>query len=295
MIPYIKKIREYHLIIKIGDTFANYLSRMSKTIVLIPHYNNLDCLRKTLRTIYHNSSLDVLVVDDGSDAHQSPDLELLDASSNENVTVEVLKLKENKGIAHALNYGLDHILKENKHRFIARIDSGDICVSNRFEMQEQFLENNEKVGVVWSWVKWLDVEGRQVFCKKPPILHKKIKRKMSIRCSLIHPSTMYRLSVVQKIGKYPSSYAAAEDYAYFFDISKYTETANIPKFLTGVEHNKEGISNSKRKEQSRSKLKVIFNYSPLNVYFLYGIIYNLCLMSIGPDTILKMKTKIFSH
>jgi len=268
---------------------------MTKTIVLIPHYNNLDCLRKTLRSIYHKSSLDVLVVDDGSDLPQIPDFESLDASLNENVTIEVLRLKVNKGIAHALNYGLDHILKANKHRFIARIDSGDICVSNRFDIQEQFLEKNEKVGVVGSWVKWLNVDGGQVFCKKPPISHKKIKRKMSIRCSLIHPSTMYRLSVVRKVGKYPSNYAAAEDYAYFFDISKYTETANIPKFLTGVEHNNKGISISKRKEQSRSKLRVIFNYSPLNVYFLYGVIYNVCLMSVGPDTILKMKTKIFSH
>ena len=47
-------------------------------------------------------------------------------------------------------------------------------------------------------MRWLDSDGKQVFCKKPPTTHKKIRRKMSIRCSLIHPSTMYRLSIVKK-------------------------------------------------------------------------------------------------
>lgn len=267
---------------------------MSKTVVLIPHYNNLDCLRKTLNSIHHNECIDVLIVDDGSECVHKASIERVKESLNQNVSLEILMLDENKGITHALNHGLDYILKERKHKFIGRIDCGDICVSNRFELQEQFLTNNKDVGVVGSWVKWLDTDGKQVFCKKPPTLHKKIKRQMSIRCSLIHPSTMFRMSVVDNIGKYPCSYEAAEDYAYFFDIANHAETANIPKFLTGVEHNNEGISISKRKEQSKSKLKVIFDYSPFNFHFLYGIIYNLCLMSVGPATILRMKTKIFS-
>jgi glycosyltransferase involved in cell wall biosynthesis len=278
-----------------GKDFREIMNRMIKTVVLIPHYNNVVCLRKTLKSIHHNKGIDVLVVDDGSVIEQVPDLTVLGRILNENVSLEILKLNQNGGIAHALNYGLDHVLKGRKYQFIARIDCGDVCVSNRFEIQEQFLINNEKIGIVGSWVKWLDSEGKQIFCKKPPTLHKKIKRKMSIRCSLIHPSTMYRMSVVNDIGKYPCNYEAAEDYAYFFDIAKYAETANIPKFLTGVEHCEDGISFSQRKKQSKSKLRVIFKYSPFGFHFLYGVIYNLCLMSVGPSTMLKMKTKIFNN
>lgn len=268
---------------------------MSNTTVLIPHYNNLSSLQKTLKSIYHSKKIDVLVIDDGSEINKIPELPKLNSFLNPNVYLSVLNIGENKGIAYALNYGLDYILKEKKNQFIARIDCGDVCVSNRFEIQEQFLIENKEVDVVGSWVRWIDSKGEQVFCKKPPEKHKKIKRKMSVRCTLIHPSTMYRTTIVDSVGKYPDNYEAAEDYAYFFDIANHSQTANIPKFLTNVEHNEQGISNSKRKEQSKSKLKVIVNYSPLNLHLLYGLVYNIFLMSIGPATILKFKTKIFSH
>ncbi len=267
---------------------------MIKTIVLIPHYNNLGCLKKTLGSIKHAHGIDVLIVDDGSDELETPDLERLNDSLNQNVLLEIIKLNENKGISYALNHGLEHILKVKKHQFIARIDCGDVCVDDRFEVQENFLEQNKNIDIVGSWVRWLDESGKQVFCKKPPTTHNKIRRQMSIRCSLIHPSTMYRLSVVEDVGKYPDKYQAAEDYAYFFNIANKAKTANIPSFLTSVEFNEKGISQSRRKEQSKSKLRIIFDYSPLNFHFLYGVPYNLLLMSLSATTIMKIKTKIFS-
>lgn len=266
-----------------------------KTIILIPYYNNIKCLNKTLSSIMHTNGIDVLIVDDGSKDEQAPTLVKLKDSLNKNVSLEILRLNENQGIANALNYGLEHILKYKKHQFIARIDSGDVCVENRFEIQENYLIKNKEIDLVGSWVRWLDSEGKIAFCKKPPTAHKQIKKLMSVRCSLIHPSTMYRVSMVSNLGKYPTKFEAAEDYAYFFDIANKTKVANIPAFLTDVEYNEKGISVSRRKTQNKSKLKVILRHSPFNFYFLYGIIFNLCLMSVGTATILKMKVKIFKN
>ena len=267
---------------------------MKNTVVLIPHYNNLDCLVRTLQSICHTKGIDVLVVDDGSDKSMLPDFSTLQKELNENVSLEVLKVGKNKGITKALNIGLDHILKNKKHQFIARIDCGDVCVSNRFEIQEDFLFKNEGIALVGSWVKWIDNKGKVVFCKKPPLKHQEIKKRMSVRCSLIHPSTMFRYSVVKEIGKYPEEYEAAEDYAYFYAITNKYKAANIPEFLTSVEYTESGISATKRKEQNRSKLKIIYDFSPFDFRFLYGIIFNLVLMTLGPNTILKVKTKVFN-
>ena len=151
---------------------------MKNTVVLIPHYNNLDCLVRTLQSICHTKGIDVLVVDDGSDKSMLPDFSTLQKELNENVSLEVLKVGKNKGITKALNIGLDHILKNKKHQFIARIDCGDVCVSNRFEIQEDFLFKNEGIALVGSWVKWIDNKGKVVFCKKPPLKHQEIKKRI---------------------------------------------------------------------------------------------------------------------
>jgi glycosyltransferase involved in cell wall biosynthesis len=267
---------------------------MINTVVLIPHYNNLECLERTLESIYHAKGIDVLVVDDGSDGCMLPSFEMLQKVLNANVHLELIKLNKNEGITHALNVGLDHILINKKHHFIARIDCGDLCVYNRFERQENFLINNNDIALVGSWVKWVDGKGEVVFCKKPPINHKEIQRRMSVRCSLIHPSTMFRYSVVEELGKYPEEYEAAEDYAYFYKIINQYRVANIPEFLTTVEYTDDGISSTKRKEQNRSKLKIICAYSPVNFLFIYGMIFNLVLMTIGSSTILKIKKKVFN-
>ena len=39
---------------------------MSNIIVLIPHYNNLIGLKKTIASINEDISIDILVIDDGS-------------------------------------------------------------------------------------------------------------------------------------------------------------------------------------------------------------------------------------
>lgn len=268
---------------------------MNKTIVLIPHYNNLSKLKKTLKSISHKKGIDVLVIDDGSNAKHLPTFDTLKTCLNKNVSLEIILSKKNKGITFALNRGLDYILKKGTHQFIARIDCGDICVKNRFKIQEDFLLREKNVDIVGSWVKWLDEDsGEEVFSKKPPVEHDKIKKQMSIRCALIHPSTMYRLSAVKKVGKYPYKYEAAEDYAYFFYMTKKGKAANIPKFLTSVEHNKSGISISKRKEQSKNKLRIIYKYSPLRPTAIYGLFYNAILMRVPQKTVTRIKTKIYT-
>jgi hypothetical protein len=60
---------------------------MIKTVVLIPHYNNLDCLVRTLKSIYHSTGIDVLVVDDGSKESMFPDVKMLQRVVDPNVYI----------------------------------------------------------------------------------------------------------------------------------------------------------------------------------------------------------------
>ena len=54
--------------------------------------------------------------------------ELMDILSN--YKLDIYKLKEQKGLTYALNYGLEKC----KYDLVARMDSDDICIENRFEL-----------------------------------------------------------------------------------------------------------------------------------------------------------------
>lgn len=269
--------------------------RTTRTVILIPHYNNLIGLEKSIKSVYHSKGIDILIVDDGSSPSQVPDLLKLQKIAAKNTTIKIVFSKENKGIATALNIGLDIILDLDQYEFIARLDCGDTCVANRFFLQEKYLDQNSKTALVGSWARWIDQESKnELFKFKPPIHHKKIKRMMSVRCNFIHPAVMYRTSVVKEIGKYPDNYEDAEDYAYFFNISKNYETANIPKFLTNVDYNTQGISVENRKSQNRSKLKIIRNFGKTDIFQIYGVFYNLALLIVPAKFVFSLKKKVFS-
>lgn len=258
-------------------------------LVLIPHYNNLEGLYTSIKSIHNKEAIEVLVIDDGSKPENVPSLEHLESISNKNVTVHLEKLPKNVGITLALNHGLSFFINNSKYNYIARLDCGDVCVKNRFSIQKEFFLKNENVSLLGSWVRFKNQENKELFSFKPPLEHKKIKKKMAIRCNFIHPSVMLKRNAVEDIGFYPENYEAAEDYAYFFQISKKFETANINKFLTEVTVDPNGISHLKRTIQNKNKIKIIKENSPKNLYFVYGMLFNYGLLVTPNNFVSRMK------
>ena len=214
----------------------------AKTIVLIPHFNNLSGLQATLKSITHPVALAVLVVDDGSATDQLPQLDHLSKYCGENIQLIIQYNNVNLGITKTLNKGLEYIEKNCFYDYVARIDCGDIATNDRFHIQQNYLEVNPKTDLIGSWCKWFDSITKQVvFSYSPPTDHESISKNMSIRCNFIHPTVMFRFDVIKLVGKYPESFPAAEDYAFFFQITKKLKTANIPEYLTTVEFNPKGI------------------------------------------------------
>jgi hypothetical protein len=112
---------------------------------------------------------------------------------------------------------------------------------------------------------------------------------MFTNAMFLHPTVMFAEEIIAMVGKYPTNYKAAEDYAFFFKIVKEFKTANLPEFLLQYEINPSGISFSKRKVQVWSRIRVI----KANFYFgfwpVYGIIRNLILYILPHSIIQKIK------
>ncbi len=62
--------------------------------------------------------------------------------------LKIVGYEENKGLAYALNYGLDYC----SYEYIARMDSDDICVPDRFERQIMYFEEHKDATIVGAGI-----------------------------------------------------------------------------------------------------------------------------------------------
>ncbi|HNP17397.1 MAG TPA: glycosyltransferase [Fulvivirga sp.] len=251
-------------------------------VVLIPHYNNLDGLIKSLGSIYYEESIMILVVDDGSILTERPVLQQLTKVTDYPVVLRFLQ--KNEGIEAALNLGISEILKTQNAKYIARLDCGDIMVRDRLKLQVSYLNENKNIYLLGSWVDFIQ-QGKRLFSLKLPKDHSTIRKQMMYKVCFIHPAVTFRVSGIDKVGYYPTDYPAAEDYAFFYRFVESFETANLQKVLTIVESNLEGISLSHRRLQLRSRLKVLLDNPKISILWIVGVI-KIKLLQIVPNSII---------
>ncbi|MGC4035410.1 MAG: glycosyltransferase [Chitinophagaceae bacterium] len=256
--------------------------------ILIPCYNNIAGLKKSLKSIqYDQGKYLIIIVDDGSkEIINSESIGASDLSA----PVHIIRLEMNQGITIALNTGL-HWLKDSiKCRYIARLDCGDVCDATRFYKQIDFLGRNPNIMLIGSWCYFINQEKRIKFSYKTPVDHEAIERALYFRNVFIHPTIIVRRIVLEKIGLYPEEYPHAEDYAWFWKIANTMKTAMLPSFLVTCEFNVKGISYENRTEQLRSRMAIVRKFGHKFALRELAIIKIWFLMKIPYSIILKIKT-----
>jgi glycosyltransferase involved in cell wall biosynthesis len=257
---------------------------MTSIAVLIPHFENLEGLDRSLASIGNKEAVDVFLVDDGSIT--KPDTRELGRRHPGICNIFLFNFPENRGIEHALNEGLKRIIESDRYEYVARLDCGDICHPDRLSLQRKFLDQNPAVSLVGSWVEFADCFGNKLFTVRYPEEHRIQKKKMFLNNMFIHPSVMFRLTAVKDLGMYPVNFLYAEDYAYFFRFVKKSETANIQQVLISCE------ASSKRKKQVRNRLRIILENWEWNIYPVWGLFRN-CMLYILPYNLIQSAKKLF--
>lgn len=260
--------------------------KKNNVILLIPHYKNIEGLYVSLSSIDKNENLDILIVDDGSNITIDEDKLKLSFLGKGQVFFEYLE--ENSGIEIALNKGLNFILNK-KYKYTARLDCGDICIKDRFNIQENFLEANQDIALVGTNVNFLDTEGKLLYTLTVPEKDKQIRKKMFINAMHIHPTIMFRNSILKTIGLYPVAYKAAEDYAFFFNVINSFKVANINKVLVKCEINPNGISTLLRKKQAKNRIKLILKNFYFGFYPIYGLLRSFLLYVTPLGVLIRLK------
>jgi glycosyltransferase involved in cell wall biosynthesis len=260
--------------------------------LLIPYYNNLPGLVRSLQSVFYDPArYALLIVDDGSKEL------LLEADLSGPIPVlpgiKIIRLPENQGIAKALNKGLHWLESKKNFRFVARLDCGDLCAVNRFTRQIDFLDQHPEIDLVGSWCLFKDFSTGHAYQYRTPVDQEAIARGMYFRNIFIHPTVIWRISVIEKIGLYPENFPYAEDYGFFYEILSKGKAAVIPEDLVIAEINHRGLSLKFRKEQLKSRARVVRQYGKNGVLRQVGIIKLYLLRVIPYGVILKTKRLIY--
>lgn len=138
-------------------------------------------------------------------------------------------IDKNIGLALALN----NALKLVKTEWVARADSDDINLHNRFKKQLELCKKN--YDVIGSNILEIDSDGiLPKSRKKIPKTNKEIKRYLKFRNPINHMTVFYKTELIKSVGGYPNIYLR-EDYALWAKLAmKGAVFHNIDEILVNV-------------------------------------------------------------
>lgn len=259
-------------------------SSSSKVAVLIPVFNQLDGLLRTLESVdSETADLEFFIVDDGS-------MPAIDISRHRFIhPIHLIRLTQNSGCAFARNAGLERII-ERGFDFVALQDAGDIDVGERMAKQARFLDQNPAIAVVGAWGAYVDMDGELLYVHKPPSQSREIRARMPFSSAFTHPACMIRISALSAVGLYDTSYPNSSDYEMLFRLTQRFESANLPEVLIKKENNPASLSLGKRRRSLKCRLRAqitYFNFLSPRSYL--GVITTLAFMLIPYRIILTIK------
>jgi glycosyltransferase involved in cell wall biosynthesis len=195
--------------------------------VVIPAYNAQRYLFESLESVLTQTFRDFecIVVDDGS-TDRTP--QIIDSLAVHDPRVQRLTVPHG-GIVKALNAGLQVARGE----YIARTDSDDLCVPDRFEKQVRYLDEHPVCAVVGSKVTLVDPYNSTLWDVQVKPDHEGIETELlnGNGWAVIHPSTMLRRGAVEQAGGYRGEYEWVEDLDLFLRMAQFGELANLQDSL----------------------------------------------------------------
>jgi glycosyltransferase involved in cell wall biosynthesis len=146
--------------------------------------------------------------------------------------IKISRLEKNIGLAGALNHLLEKILQDQDYELIARMDADDVSMPERFDRQYRFMNDNPGIGCVGSWYEEIDGTGSPIHNRKLPVSHEALRKRYFTRTPFAHPTVMFRKSLIEIAGLYPSDTILMEDNVLWGRALKAgVRFANIPEYL----------------------------------------------------------------
>lgn len=144
--------------------------------------------------------------------------------------------KENRGLGLALQYGLERV----KYDTVARMDSDDISLPNRFELQLAAFEDDKELSIVGGQItEFIDYPSNIVGARDCPLSDVALKKFMKARCGFNHMTVMFKKNEVLRAGNYQPWHFNEDYYLWIRMMLAGCKFANLPDTLVNVRVGKE--------------------------------------------------------
>ena len=161
----------------------------------------------------------------------SSKLEKIIQDALEHFKLKVIRLQENQGLGIAMKIGDEAASCE----LIARMDSDDIALSDRFEKQINCFKADENLSIVGGAItEFIDEPTNIVAKRQCPKSDEEIKKYMKSRCGLNHMTVMFKRSEILKVGNYQDWFWNEDYYLWIRMILANCKFYNLSDVLVNV-------------------------------------------------------------
>ena len=208
--------------------------------------------------------------------------------------LKIISLEQNLGLGDALNIGLQHC----SYELVARMDTDDIAMPDRFKKQLKVFEKSD-IDICSSWISEFDKnENKIISYRKLPEYHQDIFKFAKKRNPLNHPAVMFKKSAVESVGGYKRMMWFEDYYLWVRMLLNNVKFYNIQEPLVKM---RAGYGQLKRRKGIKYAIaeynfqKSIYNMRFLSFYeFIKNLITRIPLRLL-PDIILEKIYKIIRN
>lgn len=219
----------------------------------MPVYNRREFAAAAVESVLGQAfgDFEFVIIDDGSTDGVTEDLRRYAAKDERIVLIE----QQNTGYTRALNRGLEAVRGE----FIARMDSDDVCLPQRFALQVAFLQAHPEVVAVGGQGIAIDEQGDPVYPLTMGDESDAIEARLTGRDpessgGLLHPAVMMRTAAVRQVGGYRCEFEPAEDRDLWVRLSEVGRLANVPEVVLHYRIHSGSVS-AQRAPQAREQVR----------------------------------------
>jgi len=197
---------------------------MNPTVtVLMPIHNGEAYLSEAVDSILRQSLRDfeLLIVDDAS-----TDESVSIIARYKDPRIRLLQSSERLKLSGALNLGLDHARGD----YVARMDSDDISLPRRLEIQVRHMNRHSEIGMCGTWIRNFGGPSRAVL--KRPVGCEEIRAFTLVDTPFAHPTVMLRRNLMDRYQlRFDDSYYPTEDFELWTRAMRCFRVENLPQVL----------------------------------------------------------------
>ncbi|MGN0070095.1 MAG: glycosyltransferase [Prevotella sp.] len=147
------------------------------------------------------------------------------------IDVKFLPQDVNRGLGAALRIAVENC----SYEFVARMDSDDISLPQRFEKQMACFAEDDALSIVGGMItEFVDSPDNVVSHRILPLDDKAIKRFMQSRCGVNHVTVIFRKTELLRVGNYRSDYPQEDYFLWARMVEGNCVFKNIPDVVVNV-------------------------------------------------------------